>query len=121
MIWWPAPARKKKIASMLASKLLDLAVLFEIRLGLILDIMVQGHDDLAIIVDLSSANIQHFYCNRPTIVMRHTDMRYYRYIVAGFDLLALCDADRVALDDLLGERLGRSGGRRGREEVRGVG
>jgi hypothetical protein len=76
--------------SMLASKLLDLTVLFEIGLGLILDIMVQGHDDL---------------------------------VVAGFDLLALCDADGVALDDLLGERLGRSGGRWGGEgrEVGGVG
>jgi hypothetical protein len=41
------------------------------------------------------------------------------YIVAEFDLPPLCEADGVPLDDLLGERLGRSGGRLG--GVEGVG
>ena len=105
------PARGVEANTMLASKLLDVFVLRQVGLGLILQIVVEGHDDLTIVVDLGSADRHELQGSRPGVVVRHAMVGRYRDVVAGLDLLPGAEPDREALDDLLRQGLrGRRGG-----------
>ena len=112
------PASRVKVHTMFAGKLLNLAVLPQVGLGLILDIVVERHDDLAVVVYLGGADIHEFQSHWPTVVMRHTVVRREPDMVASLDHLTMGEADRVSLDDLFGEGLGIG---RGRGPLRGEG
>ena len=106
-----APARRVEADTMLASKFLDVFVLRQVGLGLILQIVVEGHDDLAVVVDLGSADRHELQGGRPGVVVRHAMVGRYRDVVAGLDLLPGAEPDSEALDDLLCQGLrGRRGG-----------
>ena len=49
----------------LLSKLLDLLVLLQVLLGLVLDVVVEGHDDLLGVADLGRADGHELEGNRP--------------------------------------------------------
>lgn len=117
------PASRVKVNTMLSSKLLDQAVLLQVGFGLILDVVVESHDDLTIVVDLGGADVHKLRGHWPTVVVRHAVVWGERDIVAGLDLLAGGEANRVFLDDLFGEGLGRgrSAGLLGGEDIGGIG
>lgn len=102
-------AGREEPHSMLLCELLDQAVLLEVGLRLVLNVVVQRHDNLVGIVDLGGANGHELGRDRPAIVVGHTVMRLERYVVAGLDLLPRGEPHGVPLDDLLGEGLGCRG------------
>jgi len=94
-----------KVDSLLLGKLLNLLVLLEVRFTLILDIVVERHDDLLRVVDLASPNGHEFQGHRPGVIVCHTPVWREGDIVARLDDLALCKAEGISLHNLLGQGL----------------
>jgi len=102
-----ASARWIKPDAMLASKLLNLPVLFEISETGILQVMVEGHDDLLRAENLRSARRHEFEGDAPRIVVAHTSLWRQTDIVAAANELSFGKADCVALDNLFCQSLRR--------------
>lgn len=96
-----------KADAMLAGELLDLPVLFEIGATGILQVMVEGHDDLLRAANLRSACRHVFEGDAPRIVVAHTSLWRQADIVAAANELSFGKADCVALDNLFRQSLRR--------------
>ena len=84
-------------------------ICLQVGLALVLDVVVERHDDLAVVVDLGGTNGHELHGHGPRVVVGHAVVRREGHIVAGPDLLPGRQADRVPLDDLLGQSLGGVG------------
>lgn len=90
---------------MLLGKFLDLPILLQVRLAFVLYIVVQGHNNLLGVMYLGSSDGHELQGDRPGVVVCHAVEGGERDIVAGFHDLAVCEAERITLDDLFGESL----------------
>lgn len=91
---------------LLLRKLFNLAVLLQVLLGLVLDIVIEGHDDLVGVIDLGGTNAHELEGYGPGVVVCHALVWLQGDIVAGTEDLALGYTNSMALDNLFGESLG---------------
>lgn len=91
---------------------LDVTVFPQIRIRVVLDVVVECHDDLAIIVNAGGADGEELLGDRPGVVVGHAVVRLDGNIVAGPHGFTDGETHSITLYDFLGEVLG--GRRRGR-------
>lgn len=89
----------------MAGKVFYLMVFLEVGFAPVLNVVIERHDNLFVVVDLGGADGHKLERDRPTIVVCHNPGRRQGDIVAGLDLLSGCKANRESLDDLLGQGL----------------
>ena len=120
-------ASRVEFHTLLLGKLFNLPVFLQILFGLVLHIMVEGHNNLLRVVQLGGPDGHELERNGPRVVVGHTTVRRDGNIVAGLDELILGQAHGITLDDFLGKRLGHgsrrlegrvNGGRRGIIQLR---
>jgi hypothetical protein len=111
-----------EIHALLLGKLLNLPILFQVCLALVLDVVIEGHNDLLGIVDLGGSDGHELQGDWPRVVMCHAVEGRERDIVAGFHDLAVCEAERITLNDFFRESLWGFGWcSQGGEDCRGIG
>lgn len=106
-----------EIDTLFRRQLLDIPVFPQIGFGVVLDVVVERHDDLAIIVDAGGADGEELLGDGPGIVVRHAVVRLDRDVVAGAHNLADGETDSITLHYYLGQVLdglwrGSGGGER---------
>jgi hypothetical protein len=97
----------KKVDTMLLRKLLYLIVLLQVTGARVLYIMIKCKDKLSRILDLGSTCGHESHGHRPGIIMCEASVRLNLDVVTASDNLALRKIDRIALKDLLRQRLWR--------------
>ena len=97
----------KKVDTMLLRKLFYLVVLLQVAGTCVLYIMIKCKDKLRRIFDLGSTRRHKAHGHRPCIVMCEASVRLNLDVVAASNNFALWKAHRVALKDLLRQRLWR--------------
>lgn len=97
----------KKVDTMLLRKLLYLIVLLQVTGARVLYIMIKCKDKLSRILDLGSTCGHESHGHRPGIIMREASVRLNLDVVTASDNLAHRKIDRIALKDLLRQRLWR--------------
>ena len=95
----------KKVDTMLLRKLLYLIVLLQVTGARVLYIMIKCKDKLSRILDLGSTCGHESHGHRPGIIVREASVRLNLDVVTASDNLALRKIDRIALKDLLRQRL----------------
>lgn len=118
------PAGRIEIDTLLARQFLDVAVFPQIRVRVVLNVVVECHDDLAIIVDPGSADGEELLGDGPGVVMGHAVVGLDGDIVAGPHGFTDRETDSITLDNFLGQVLSgrwRGGGRGERADEGGSG
>lgn len=102
------PARRIEVDTMLSSKSLDLLVFLKVRCAGVLDVVVEGHDDLLWAVDLRGSHRHELEGDGPRVVVGHAIPGGKTDVVAAPNELAFGETNGITLYNLLRQCLRRA-------------
>jgi hypothetical protein len=91
--------------AMLLRECLNLLILLKVGLALVLNVVIECENHLPRVLDLSGAHGHELLRDGPGVVVRHTSVGLYLYVVAAPNELSLRETDSMALHDLFRQGL----------------